>query len=87
MKILAMLVLAAVVAVVSYYLFFHKPTPAEMLAKLQKEVRPKGGAVFQTVLGGQPRAFLVLECKVYLLHTTGSEIRREKVLEPGSYLW
>ena len=57
-----------------------------MLAKLQKEVRPKGSEVFQTLIGGQPKAFLLLECKVYLLDTADKAIRREKVLEPGFYL-
>ena len=64
-KILAVLVLAAVVAVAAYYLFLHKAAPAEMLAKLQKEVGPKGGVVFETVLGGQPKAFLLLEYAIF----------------------
>ncbi len=35
---------------------------------------------------GKPVAFLLLNCSVYLLDTTGRKIRRTKVLSPGFYL-
>lgn len=85
-KILVLLFLAAAAAMAAYYFLFRNPPAAEKLAKLQKEVQPKSGQVFETVLGGQPRAFLLLGCKVYLLDTASKTIRREKVLEPGFYL-
>ena len=84
--------LAAVVVLVAglafaAYRYFRTLTPAEKLARLQEEVKPKGGTVFQTELQGKSVAFLLLNCEVFLLDPAPKKVVREKVLQPGFYLW
>src|SRR6266478_932840 len=64
---------------------FSKTTPEQKLAALQKEVKPKGGEIFQTVLMGKPLVFLLLDCAVFLLDASGEEIKRNRVLSAGFY--
>jgi hypothetical protein len=78
---------AAFAALWAYSVFWSKTSPRQRLAALQKEVKPKGGEVFQTVLMGKPVAFLLLDCAVFLLDTTGEDVKRNKVLTPGFYFW
>ena len=40
------------------YSVLRKTTPEQKLLVLEKEVKPKGGEVFRTVLLGKPVAFL-----------------------------
>lgn len=60
-------------------------SPAWRLERLQQEVAPKGGRVFQTTLNGQELAFLLQDCKLYKLEVTRSSLRRELVLKPDFY--
>jgi hypothetical protein len=83
---IALGVAVAIGFVLASYQFFRKRSPAEKLAALRKEVKPEGGTVFETELGGKPRAFLLLICKVYLLDTSGDKVQRTRVLKPGFYL-
>ena len=69
------------------YEAFGKPTLDQRLAALEKEVKPKGGQIFQTTLAGKPLAFLLLDCSLYRLEVTNEEIKRNKVLSPGFYFW
>lgn len=51
-------------------------------------MRPRGGIVFRAALQGQPKTFLLLDCKLYLLQAAGSdEVARTLVLQPGFYPW
>jgi hypothetical protein len=60
-------------------------SPAWRLERLQQEVAPKGGRVFQTTLNGQELAFLLQDCKLYKLEVTRRSLRRELVLKPDFY--
>lgn len=77
---------AVLIALATLYWMIRARTPAAKLAALQKEVQPKGGIVFQAELEGQPLAFLLLDCEVFLLDTTGRKVKRTRVLRPGFYL-
>lgn len=91
MKALRLALLAALVAaaaITTVALMRRAPTLQEKLTALEDEVRPRGGIVFRAVLQGQPRAFLLLDCKLYLLEATTSEaLARTPVLRPGFYPW
>ena len=67
------------------YTIMSKTTPEQKLATFQKEVRPKGGQIFRTILIGKPVVFLLLDCSVFVLDATGEEIKQNKVLSPGFY--
>jgi len=67
------------------YSLSNRSTPEQKLAALEKEVKPKGGEIFQTVLAGRPMVFLMLECSVYIIDASGEEIKKDKVLSPGFY--
>ncbi len=60
-------------------------SPAWRLERLQQEVAPKGGRVFQTTLSGEELAFLLQDCKLYKLEVTRRSLRRELVLKPDFY--
>lgn len=80
--------LVAAAAVTAIALMRRAPTLQEKLAALEEEVRPRGGIVFRAALQGQPKAFLLLDCKLYLLQAAGSgEVARTPVLQPGFYPW
>ena len=67
--------------------YFRKKTPAEKLEALRKELG--SGEVFETDLGGKHLAFLLDDCKVYLLDASGDgdKVARTLVLKPGRVLW
>jgi hypothetical protein len=71
------------------YSYFRKKAPAEKLEALRKQVKKDAGVVFETDLGGKHLAFLLLDCKVYLLDASGDgdKVARTQVLKPGMYLW
>ena len=60
-------------------------SPARRLERLQQEVAPKGGRVFQTTLNGQELAFLLQDRKLYKLEVTRRSLLRELVLKPDFY--
>ena len=60
-------------------------SPARRLERLQQEVAPKGGRVFQTTLNNQEMAFLLQDCKLYKLEISRRSLRRELVLKPDFY--
>jgi hypothetical protein len=60
-------------------------SPSRRLERLQQEVAPKGGRVFQTTLHGQRLAFLLQDCRLYRLEVTRRSLRRELVLKPDFY--
>ena len=67
------------------YSVLSRKTPAQQLAALQAEVKPKGGIVFETTLNGKPLVFLVQSCKVYLLDASAKRVERTQVLRTGFY--
>ena len=70
------------------YSLLSKKTPAQKLAALREEVKPKGGQVFETTLLDKPVAFLLEGCNLYILDPNGEdEVKRQKVLSPGFYFW
>jgi len=60
-------------------------SPARRLERLQQEVAPKGGRVFQITLNNQEMAFLLQDCKLYRLAVSRRSLRRELVLKPDFY--
>ena len=68
------------------YSVLSKTTSEQKLAALQQEVKSKGGELFQTTMQGVPKAFLLLNCELFLLDATGDKLQRTKVLSPGFYL-
>jgi hypothetical protein len=60
-------------------------SPARRLERLQQEVAPKGGRVFQTTLHGRELAFLLQDCKLARLEVTRRGLHRELVLKPDFY--
>ncbi len=91
MKVLLLTVLAALVvaaAVTAIWLKLRTPTTQEKLAALEQKVGPGGGIVLRQELQGQPKAFLLLDCKLYLLDASGpGTVARTQVLRPGFYPW
>lgn len=91
MKVLLLTVLAALVvaaAVAAIWLKLREPTPQEKLAALEQEVTPSGGIVLRQELQGQPKAFLLQDCKLYVLDASGpGKVTRTQVLQPGFYPW
>ena len=81
-----LIAIVAVLVVAASYTFFRKKSPEDLLAVFQKEMEPKGGTVFQTMLEGKNTAFLLLNCEVFLLDVADGKVKREKVLKPGFYL-
>lgn len=82
-----LLAAALVLTIAALRWLFHKPTPAEKLARYERKVQEKGGKVFQTELQGKAVAFLVQGCKVYLLDASGDGVKEKHVLSPGFYPW
>jgi len=87
-----LIVLAVIFAVIllagaaAYFHFFPILSPAQRLARFKEEVRPKNGTIFETILEGKPTAFLLQDCKLYLLAVTAEAVKKERVLEPDFYL-
>ena len=89
-KFLISLLLMIVVGIAAFaalwvYSISRKTTPEQKLQALETEVKAKGGQIFRTVLMGQPKVFLLLDCSLYLLDASGEEIKRDKVLTTGFY--
>ncbi len=60
-------------------------TPDELLEAFGKEMAPKGGRLFRAELENRNLAFLLMDCKVYLLTVAEGKVRREQVLRTGFY--
>ncbi len=69
------------------YTIATKTSGEQKLAALAEEVRPREGQVFRTTLQGQPRAFLMDKCTLYLLDVTDEEIKRKEVLSTDFYFF
>ena len=82
--ILVFLALLAVAAGL-WVAFRRQKTPDEVLDAFGKEMEPKGGRLFRAELRDRKLAFLMLDCKVYLLTVANGKVKQEKVLRTGFY--
>ena len=87
MKIALLLLALLLLAGVPAYFSMRELSPEEKLLLLQKKVEPQGGVVLQTELQGKKMNFLLLDCELFLLDSSGKEIDQTKVLRAGFYFW
>jgi hypothetical protein len=75
---------ASVLAVPVKRLWQAPRTDAERLERFEEKSK---GSVYRIELGGKPVAFLLMDCKVYLLTVADKEVVQDKVLETEFYPW
>lgn len=82
-SLIALLGAAGLLLVAWLYQFIT--SPEQRLARLQWQVKAKGGQVFVASLAGKKQAFLLQDCKLDLLDASQRRVQRQRVLEPDFY--